>query len=91
MVKVGCRSLHIAIEQFQIFMKSNQLNQNLRVCMKFCPCFMHFCLMWKEFGADFFYSLVYRMGLCEWHKDSHAFLLGMIEFVSVVSIFVGLI
>jgi hypothetical protein len=89
MREVGCRSPHISTEQFPVFMKISQLNQNfLRVCMKFCPSFLHFCLMWKEFGAEFFfYWLVYKMGLCE----SHAFLLGMLEFVSVVFIIVGLI
>jgi len=42
--------------------------------------------MLKEFGAEFFF-----IDLCEWHKESHTFLLGMLEFMSVVPIFLGLI
>jgi hypothetical protein len=58
MREVGCRSPHIAIEQFQIFLKISQLNRNLRVCMKFIPCVMHFCLMWIEFLCPFLYWLI---------------------------------
>jgi hypothetical protein len=38
--------------------------------------------MWKEFGAEFFFIIIYGMGLCEWHRESHNFLLGVLEFVS---------
>jgi hypothetical protein len=47
------------------------------MCYAFLSNVVRVCLL----GGFFFFFLCYRMGLCEWHKESHSVLLSMLEFV----------
>lgn len=88
--KNSCCTVHISwVVHHRMPLSSSNFYGNQAVKLKvkgvckILPMFSSF-LVWcgKSLVQNFFFIIIYGMGLCEWHRESHNFLLGVLEFVS---------